>query len=204
MTGGDGDVPERSADRVVIPVKGIASGKSRLSAILDDTERQTFNRRMLIRTLKVVTSACAERPVVVSPDDEALGIAADHGAEAVRQSGLGLNDALAEATRRLKAGRTTVIPADLPFLSAGDIATLLRPGSVVIAPDRRTEGTNALSLPRPGIIGFRFGPASFARHVRAARDAGVPFAVVERAGLACDIDTPDDYREFEASLADFC
>jgi 2-phospho-L-lactate guanylyltransferase len=41
-------------------------------------------------------------------------------------------------------------------------------------------------------IPFRFGPGSFDAHLAAARAAGVPTAVVERPGLAFDLDTPAD------------
>jgi 2-phospho-L-lactate guanylyltransferase len=37
-----------------------------------------------------------------------------------------------------------------------------------------------------------FGEGSFERHQRLASDAGLPVAVVQRPGLALDLDTPAD------------
>jgi 2-phospho-L-lactate guanylyltransferase len=73
---------------------------------------------------------------------------------------------------------------------------------VAIVPDRHGEGTNALVLTPPTAIRPAFGEGSCARHVAAAREAGVPFAVEELASLALDLDTPADLvaltREIEA------
>ena len=53
-------------------------------------------------------------------------------------------------------------------------------------------GTNGLVLRPPGVIRFRFGVGSFASHVEEVANAGVPLVAVNRAGLAFDLDTPDD------------
>ena len=63
---------------------------------------------------------------------------------------------------------------------------------VAIVPDRHGTGTNALALAPPGAIQPAFGEGSCARHVAAAREAGVPFAVEELPSLALDLDTPAD------------
>ena len=74
---------------------------------------------------------------------------------------------------------------------------------VAIVPDRHGEGTNALVLTPPTAIRPAFGEGSRARHVAAAREAGIPFAVEELASLALDLDTPADLvaltREIEAN-----
>jgi 2-phospho-L-lactate guanylyltransferase (CobY/MobA/RfbA family) len=44
----------------------------------------------------------------------------------------------------------------------------------------------------PGVIGFRFGKGSFAKHLEEVERAGVPLVAVNRAGLAFDLDTPQD------------
>jgi 2-phospho-L-lactate guanylyltransferase len=63
---------------------------------------------------------------------------------------------------------------------------------VAIAPDRAGTGTNGLVLRPPGVIGFRFGKGSFALHLEEVERAGVPLVAVNRAGLAFDLDTPQD------------
>jgi 2-phospho-L-lactate guanylyltransferase len=47
-------------------------------------------------------------------------------------------------------------------------------------------------LSPPDAIVPAFGEGSRARHVAAARDAGVPFGVEEPASLGLDLDTPAD------------
>ena len=61
---------------------------------------------------------------------------------------------------------------------------------VAIAPDKTGRGTNALALRPPDALRFSFGIDSFAKH-RAAAGA-LPFVVVDRPGLAFDLDTPED------------
>jgi 2-phospho-L-lactate guanylyltransferase len=90
----------------------------------------------------------------------------------------------------------TVLHGDLPNLAPEDIdalvAALPTPRGVAIAPDRAGTGTNGLAQSPPDAIGFAFGAGSLARHRAAADEAGVPVRVVERPGLAFDVDTPAD------------
>jgi len=69
------------------------------------------------------------------------------------------------------------------------IAAAGRSSEVVIVPDRRRSGTNALYLRPPSRITPRFGRESFAAHRRAAGTAG---RVLSIARLGLDIDTPSD------------
>ena len=72
---------------------------------------------------------------------------------------------------------------------------------VAIVPDRHGTGTNALVLAPPGAIRPAFGEGSCVRHVAAAREAGVPYAVEETPSLALDLDTPADIVAFTRALA---
>jgi 2-phospho-L-lactate guanylyltransferase len=184
----------------VVPVKGLAAGKGRLAAVLSDAERASFNRRLLERTLgSLATVARVRTIIVVSPDDEALAVATAGGAVALRETAPGLNAALAQAVEvaaKLGAAEILIVSVDLPFLEAADLEAMVPGHGVAIAPDRRGTGTNALYLSRPGLIDFAYGERSFAAHVAAAAAAGTPAAIVRRPGLAFDVDTPDDYREW--------
>ena len=62
----------------------------------------------------------------------------------------------------------------------------------MIAPDRAARGTNALLVAPPLALGPGFGEESFARHRRLAERADLTLAIVERPGLALDLDTPAD------------
>lgn len=99
-----------------------------------------------------------------------------------------------------------LLPGDCPLLEPRELDRLLTgvpERYVAIVPDRHGAGTNALLLSPPDAIRPAFGEGSRARHVAAAREAGIPFAVEELSSLALDVDTPADLvaltRELEAS-----
>jgi 2-phospho-L-lactate guanylyltransferase len=88
-----------------------------------------------------------------------------------------------------------LLPGDCPLLDPRELDRLLTgvPASyAAIVPDRHGTGTNALVLAPPRAIRPAFGEGSCERHVAAAREAGVPFAVEELPSLALDLDTPAD------------
>jgi 2-phospho-L-lactate guanylyltransferase len=67
-----------------------------------------------------------------------------------------------------------------------------KPPVVVIAPDRREEGTNALLICPAGLIEYDFGPGSYKRHCERARQAGARLEVVNLPSLSLDLDLPED------------
>lgn len=103
----------------------------------------------------------------------------------------GLNTELAFAAKRRHAKNLLVIHSDLPLLMVADIDDLTsqREQPWAIAPDRHGIGTNALALRSQDNFQFSFGDQSLLRHSQAAE--GV-FRMVNRTGLALDVDTPDD------------
>ena len=184
--------------RIIVPHRGLAAAKTRLSDVLDDREREALARRLLERVLRVAHAACGD--VVVITPSEALGpLVAEAGARLAVQRGLGLNAGLEQArAEALADGVTTlvVLHGDLPNLATDDVAALLEavpaPRGVAIAPDRAGVGTNGLALRPPDAIGFRFGVGSLAAHRDEAEASGVPLVEVQRPGLAFDLDTPAD------------
>lgn len=184
--------------RIIVPHRGLAAAKTRLSPVLDDTEREALAKRLLERVLAVAHEACGD--VVLITPSEALGpLVAAAGARLVHQLGMGLNAGLEQARREALADRVEtliVLHGDLPNLATDDIAELLaavpQPGGVAIAPDRAGRGTNGLALRPPGVIPFLFGVGSLAAHHAAAEAARAPIVEVHRPGLAFDLDTPAD------------
>ena len=90
-----------------------------------------------------------------------------------------------------------IVPGDLPLVTSESITALLQSShlqerGVTIAPDRRHIGTNALVCTPADAIRLRFGPNSFAEHLRTARDHGLVYRVFESSELALDIDEPED------------
>lgn len=88
-----------------------------------------------------------------------------------------------------------VVPCDLPLLEAQDLRHLADAGSahsVGVAPDRARQGTNGLCLEPSLEFAFSFGPGSFVRHLEHVRQLGRQCVTVESAGLAFDVDNPED------------
>ena len=189
----------------IVPVKPLRRGKSRLAGTLSEDERTHLNQLLLEHTLKTLTNLREiEQILVVSRDPAALSLARDHGARTVRETSGSpqLNTALTRATVVAQVYATRgvlVLPADLPLMTPDDILSLIKratkPPVVVIAPDRREEGTNALLISPAGLIDYDFGPGSFKRHCERARQAGARLEVVSLPSLGLDLDLPEDLEE---------
>ena len=67
-----------------------------------------------------------------------------------------------------------------------------------ISPDENEIGTNALSLPSPNAIPFRFGRDSYAAHMKLASEADVDIVVIDCPGLRFDLDTPEDLKRMRS------
>ncbi|MFZ5852993.1 MAG: 2-phospho-L-lactate guanylyltransferase [Chloroflexota bacterium] len=206
--------PDRSKQpdrfrRVValVPVRSLETAKSRLGGRLDAEERQALVRDLLERTVATaLATAGLGATIVVSADEALLELARSLGAEALRESGSGLNAALDEARRAaISAGATAVLalPADLPRVSPAAIEAVLEAGRsatrqaperpvVVLVPDRHGEGTNALLVAPPDAIPFAFGPGSRRRHADLAAGLGATYRELEGGALSLDLDTPED------------
>jgi 2-phospho-L-lactate guanylyltransferase len=184
--------------RIIVPHRGLAAAKTRLAQVLDDADREALALRLLERVLGVAQVACSD-VVVITPSTALDQVVAGAGATLVVQRGMGLNAGLDQArdAARLDGIQTlAILHGDLPNLTAEDVAALLQPiadeAGVAIAPDRAGSGTNGLALRPIDAIPFRFGPGSFAAHRDEAQRAGMPLDIVERPGLAFDLDTPAD------------
>ena len=186
--------------RIIVPHRGLEQAKTRLATSLSPEERVFLASQLLQRVLKVAHEV-TDDVVVISPSRPLREIVEPSGARLAVQRGMGLNEGLEQARFDAIAddiGTMIILHGDLPNLQAADVHALTgalpSDGSagVAIAPDRAGTGTNALVLRPPGLIHFRFGPGSFARHLAEVDAAGVPLVAVNRAGLAFDLDTPED------------
>jgi 2-phospho-L-lactate guanylyltransferase len=193
----------------IIPVKPLRRGKSRLAKVISAEERADLNHYLLEHTIKVLrTIDEIENILVISRDTEALALARDLGARTVQEYGSpGLNTALTRAVEIVRSYETCdvlVIPADLPKLEADDIKTILSfrndPPIVVIVPDRKKEGTNALLVCPPDLIEFKYGEGSFQKHVQNAQESGARLEICELPSLEIDLDEPEDLAYIEAEL----
>jgi 2-phospho-L-lactate guanylyltransferase len=184
----------------VLPVKRFAAAKQRLAAGVDEQRRRQLVEAMVADVLAAIGRArTIERTIVVTGDPIAQGLAADVGAEVVPDptDTSHVRAVLAGIARAEADGARSVVllAGDCPLLDPRELDRLLTgvPDHYVgIVPDRHGPGTNALVLSPPDAIVPSFGEGSCARHVAAARQAGIPFEVEKLATLGLDLDTPAD------------
>jgi len=185
----------------IVPVKPLRRGKSRLAGVLTEEERLDLNSQLLIHTVDTLKEIPEiEHVLVVSRDQAALALARAHGARTVQENGAPeLNIALTRATivaKRYATRGVLIIPSDLPMISKEDVYAMLElvkdPPVVVVVPDRKKEGTNALLVCPVGLIEYDYGPNSFERHCQRARQAGARLEICELSSLALDMDVPED------------
>lgn len=193
---------------IVIPARGLATGKSRLTAALSPEARAALTGRMLTRVIRASLEAeVACDVVVVSPDEATLDLVGhiDPRVHALRQNLAmpGLNPALQQARRwaiRRGAPAMLVLFGDLPLLTADDVRALAwAEAPVVLAPDRHGRGTNAAVVPlfhrdAESAFHFQFGDGSFAAHLAEAERLELAAVSVFAPGTAFDLDTPEDWR----------
>lgn len=170
--------------RVIVPFDA-QSPKTRLSPVLDETEREAFARAMLQDVLATVEAAGHEATVLatvpvdcdapVSVDDRALTPA--------------VNAALEDAD-----GPVAVVMADLPLATPAAIDRLTAPAADVVLAPGLGGGTNALVV-RTGEFAVDFHGASIQDHRAAADAAGASVTTVDSFRLAVDVDEPRDLTE---------
>ena len=190
----------------IVPVKALHDSKSRLSEVLTKEQRAELTREMLLNTLHELAEVPEiERTLVVSADSTALTLAQELGAEVIEERGPpSLNKALSQATTiasEMQVEAVLVLPADLPLLQAADVRDLIGrahdPPVIVVSPDRKRSGTNALLMAPSGAIRYGFGPDSFERHVRSAEASGARVEIIELPNLGLDLDAPEDLEIYK-------
>ena len=185
----------------IVPVKPLRHGKSRLAEMLSQEQRTRLNRYLLEHTLTLLNEIPAiEHTLVVSRDPAALALTRSIGGRTVLEDGAPqINTALQRATvvaQSQGARAVLILPADLPLVEPDDLIAFLDRGQfspvVVIAPDRRLDGTNCLLVNPAGLIGYSYGPGSFQRHSANTIEAGARLEVVKTDHFGLDLDLPED------------
>ena len=185
----------------ILPVKPLAKGKSRLHACLKTDEICLLNRCLFEETYQKL-QACYEidRILVVSQDEEVLQYTRQSGGVAlVENQQSSLNAAVSQALDFIvenDPGKVLIVPTDLPWMTVEDLAGLIGKREVgkfmVIVPDQRQWGTNAIFISHPGLLTPRFGRRSFQKHVKQAASRSAALTVWLNKNIQRDLDNPQD------------
>ena len=173
----------------VIPVKSFRLAKQRLAETLDPRRRESLGRALAEHTATAAESA-GLTPLIVTADADVASWATSVGFPSLADPDRGLNAAAVAGAMWAASARLpwVVLHSDLPLLDETDLVDLSE-----MSEDRESflapsadGGTSAIGS--TGAFDFSFGPGSFHRHL-----ARLPSArVVVRAGLAHDVDAPND------------
>ena len=190
----------------LIPVKGFANAKQRLSALLTGAERALLAETMMRDVVaQTIAARGLEAVYVVTGDEYVRELAASLGAQVImEEEENGETGAVEFARSELKKramDAALVIPADMPLVRTSDIEQVIsqRTGAApfaLLVPSHDRMGTNALLLAPPDVIQLRFGYDSFSYHLSQVADRGLPLMIVENERLALDIDEPEDLERF--------
>ncbi len=195
----------------IVPVKPLRRGKSRLSAILSEKERNQLNQHLFTHTIDVLKQVDAVSDIlVVSRDSQVLTHSREMGVRTVTENGTPeLNNALLRASlfsMNFSTEGVLIVPADLPLLTPEDVIAFLdqrtQAPMIVITPDRRQQGTNMLLIDPPDLLNFSYGENSFHRHCKLAESRGARVIVHESDRIALDLDVPEDYALLSSKISD--
>jgi 2-phospho-L-lactate guanylyltransferase len=161
--------------------------KTRLSALLSQEEREQFAAAML-EDFKVAVKDAMCSPVLVCSelfDSEDVQVTiTDTDLSGSINSILPLN-----------VGPTLIIMADLPLADTASIRRVISTRMDIAIVPGRGGGTNMIFMKEPQKFHVDYYGASFLKHMKIARDAGLSVEVIDSFRLHTDIDEPWDLVE---------
>lgn len=192
----------------LLPFKGAAGAKKRLSPALRPEEREQLVLAMVRDVLDaLVDSRLLAGVVIVSRAPVATQLAHEFSVEVFADSASDLSGAVVEAgtyvARSYAATGTLFIPGDVPLVTAAEIDTVLQAHTeVTLVPDANDIGTNAAASSPPNAFEYLFDGRSFKPHIASARRAGLEPGIVRLPGFGLDVDTIDELRTVAAKAHD--
>ena len=188
----------------IIPVKPLKRLRSEHNNALTDEEWAKLNTNMLDSIIAAIRDVKGvEEILVVSKDTALLSFARERSVRTLQEdSGSDMNVALMRATAiadMYKTHALLILAADLPLISTEDLESFIAISTLqpqmVIAPDRRNVGTNAIYLtPLSQSFHYQFGGNSFDKHLSEAQRLDYQIAISELRSLRIDIDSPEDFE----------
>ncbi len=186
----------------VIPVKGLAESKTRLSTSLQGDQRRILVEALLEDVLSsIIRSRVYGTVMLISPDESVGSRFRSQEVSFLKQIGVGLNRAVEQANRlatQKHARSLTTVLADIPLVEAIDFKELLTLGTagrkVVMAPSFK-GGTNVMLTSPPGVISPSYGRWSYSKHLRQAQISRLNAYSISNSRISFDIDTVSDLME---------
>jgi 2-phospho-L-lactate guanylyltransferase len=185
----------------LIPLRG--DGKSRLADALGPARRGGLVAAMLDDVLMALSGCGVSDVVILAGDGPAEDLASAHGLRVLRDP-IAPTGAAPDGDGRLRAAVDAglavlpadavrlVVAADLPRLSAAEIATVVAdPADVVVVPT--VGGGTAVLRLGPGVmIPVQYGRGSAGAHLRVADARDLTTSVLDLPGARHDVDAAAD------------
>jgi len=198
--------------RAFVPLKHPACARHRLLEELTAKQRHSMYFTLARRIITALRDVPLVRDTVIVTSSAEVEIFAGHlGVRVMHQMrDAGINFACEAAIASSSAVGITnalIVAGDLPLVTSESLTALLQGAhlqerGVTIVPDRRHIGTNALVCTPADAIRLRFGPNSFAEHLRTAQEHGLEARIFESGEMALDIDEPEDldaWRRYDSA-----
>ena len=188
---------------MIVPMKPLRLVKSRLAERLDSQQREAVGLAMFGGVVRAAVNSSAAAVWVVGGDEAVKQASLQAGAQWWEDDGKDLNDTLTVTFEKAShAGLAPAyLPADLPFVSNGDVSNLIEASSggktVTLSPAHRGGGTNAIVVPTYSAFRPMLGSDSFDKHQKQAREEGISLEIFDSRGIGLDLDTPDDLAAYE-------
>ena len=183
-----------------VPVKDFSQAKQRLASALSQPERSRLAEAMVQDVLDALQAATGLVGIaILTVDPGATQLARRRGLRVIADCASEGHTRVANAAmKRLGAegaDAVLILPGDVPLITPGEGQTVIAmapPERFTIVPSHDHDGSNAIRCSPPGNIPLRYGLDSFQCHLRVARAQGITPAALELAGIAQDIDHPQD------------
>ncbi len=190
----------------ILPIKGLAQGKSRLAQFFSEEARRGLLRAMFLDVLEsLIHAPSIHGVVVVTSDSSLLDLARLRGIFTVDEGyPQGLNEAVNLGSgfcRQKGATSLLVLLADVPLVTSQEITSLFHhlgggPETILVT-SKEGEGVNALLRIPPEVIPPCFvGGPSLKIYQAEAEKWGIPCRAVDIPGIAFDIDSIEDLEVF--------
>jgi 2-phospho-L-lactate guanylyltransferase len=186
----------------VVPFK-TKGAKKRLAPFLSPEERREFSMAMLRDVLKslkdthVTILATEEFTLDTSETMYTSGTMNASGTTGITNATIqinhqDLNEALNEFIADLHEP-TLIVMSDIPLMRSWHVKWLVS-GGVTLVPGRG-GGTNAIYMHDPSTYRVDFYEVSFLKHVKIAKERGLPLKILDSFYMSTDIDKPEDLAE---------